>query len=55
MGRYGIQIYRLNDNMAALFSILNGNISKILRAKVKSKQGYIEGETKKNTVWLLNQ
>ena len=39
--------------MAALFSLLNGSVSKILRAKVKSKQGYVEAETKKNTVWLL--
>ena len=51
--RYGQQISMLEDNMGALFSLLDDSVSKIMRAKVKSKQGYTNAENKKDAVWLL--
>ena len=51
--RYGQQISMLDDNMGALFSLLDDSVSKIMRAKIKSKQGYTNAESKKDAVWLL--
>ena len=51
--QYGQQVATLSDNMGALFSLLDNSASKIMRAKVKSKQGYVDTEKKKDTVWLL--
>jgi hypothetical protein len=51
--RYGQQISMLEDNMGALFSLLSDSVSKIMRAKVKSKQGYTNAEKRKDAVWLL--
>ena len=45
--RYGQQVATHSDNMGALYSILSDNVSKIMRAKVKSKQGYVSTEEKK--------
>ena len=51
--RYGQQVATLDDNLGALFSLIDDSISKIMRAKVKSKQGYAAADENKNTIWLL--
>ena len=39
--------------MAALFSLLHGNISKMLKAKLRSKQGFAKAKKSKDIIWLL--
>ena len=50
---YTDRLVTLDNNKTALFALIYDNISKILRAKLKSKQGYTDAESKSNVVWLL--
>jgi len=51
--RYGLQINTLEENLSALFSLMFENTSKILKAKLKSKKGFVSAERNKDIVWFL--
>ena len=51
--RYGQQLNALTDNAYALFSLIMDRISKIMRGKVKSRQGFKKAESGKDIIWLL--
>ena len=44
----------LDDNKAAMFALMHENITKILKAKIKSKTGYSEAEVNNNLIWLMD-
>ena len=45
----------LQENSGAMFSLLIGNISQIVKAKLKSKQGFTNAEEKGDLLWLLSK
>ena len=47
------RVVTLDNNKTALFALLYDNITKILRAKLKSKHGYAVAESTSDVVWLL--
>ena len=51
--RYGSRMNVLEDNMGAMFSTIEMHLSKIMKAKVKAKEGYTLSHNTKNVVWLL--
>ena len=51
--RYAPQKASLENNMNALFSILFNNISKIMKAKIRSKPDFIKAEQSKDSIWFL--
>ena len=51
--RYGSRTNALDDNLSALYALLMDWVSKMIRAKVKSKRGYINAEEDNDAVWLL--
>ena len=50
---YTDRLITLDDNKAAMFALVHENITKILKAKIKSKTGYTEAEVNNNVVWLM--
>ena len=40
-------------NVGALYALLMENVSKMVRAKIKSKKGYSAAETNTDAIWLL--
>ena len=51
--RYGSRTNALADNVSALYALLMNWISKMIRAKIKSKRGNISAAKDNNAVWLL--
>ena len=51
--RYALQMDTLTLNLGALYTLLMGQVSKIVRAKVKSKKGYTLADESNNAIWLL--
>ena len=51
--RYGSRTNALADNLSALYALLMDWVSKMIRAKVKSKRGYISAAEDNNALWLL--
>ena len=51
--RYGLQIATLEDNMGALYSLINDGLSKIMKAKVRGKQGFNKAQEEKDALWML--
>ena len=43
----------LDMNVGALYALLMENVSKMVRAKIKSKKGYSAAETETDAIWLL--
>ena len=43
----------LDMNVGALYALLMENVSKMVRAKIKSKKGYSAAETDTDAIWLL--
>ena len=51
--RYGSRTNALSDNLSALYALIMDWVSKMIRAKVKSKKGYIAAAESNDAVWLL--
>ena len=43
----------MENNKSALFTLVNDSITKILKAKLKSKAGYVKAEESSNVEWLF--
>ena len=52
---YGQRLTTMEDNMGAMFSLIKDKISKIMKAKVKSKVGYKTANSSNNVIWLLKE
>ena len=44
---------RLEDNVGALYSLINDGLSKIMKAKVRGKQGFNKAQEEKDALWML--
>ena len=51
--RYGLRIEALDDNLGAMYALVKEAMSKIMKAKVRSKTGYAHADTTRDLVWLL--
>ena len=52
---YAVRIEALEDNMKALYSLIKDSSSKIMKAKIQSKEGFLKADKNRNVIWLLNQ
>ena len=51
--RYGYRVNALSDNLGALHSLIFEKLTKIMKAKVRSKKGFLKADKEKDAVWLL--
>ena len=51
--RYGLKVATFEDNMGALYSLINDGLSKIMKAKVRGKQGFNKAQEEKDALWML--
>ena len=51
---YADRLINLENNKTALFALLYQNVTKIMRAKLKSKKGYHDAEASSNVEWMIN-
>ena len=53
VNRYGHRVTALVHNLEALYSMIFENLTKIMKAKIRSKIGFIKSDKEKAAVWLL--
>ena len=51
--RYAMRVETLDQNMAAMYSLLKEKVSKLMKSKIRSKTGYKKAEEGRDIVWLL--
>jgi hypothetical protein len=53
--RYGSRMSMLDGNKEALYALIIGSLSPIIKSKLRSKQGYSKAEEDSDPLWLLTQ
>ena len=51
--RYGMRMEALESNKSALYALMTDGLSKVIKSKVRSKDGFKTADTAKDVKWLL--
>lgn len=50
---FGLRRNAMKENKMALFSLLMGNLSNMMKSKITSRKGFVKADIEKDVVWLL--